>query len=95
MISRAVRDHVRDRLALSFEDMGERRGQDIARPVRAFRVRAHDGANGRRTLPAGGVWPRRAAPLLAAGGVADRPGIAGVGAWLAHSGPAAGAAGRV
>ena len=82
VISRAVRDHVRDRLALSFEDMGERRVKNIARPVRAFRVRAHDGANGRRTLPAGGVW-RVAPALLAAGGVATA--IAG-GAWLAHSG---------
>ena len=50
VISRAVRDHVRDRLALSFEDMGERRVKNIARPVRAFRVGTD--AGGRRAIPA-------------------------------------------
>ena len=80
VISRAVRDHVRDRLALSFEDMGERRVKNIARPVRAFRVGTD--AGGRRAIPARGL--RRVAPaLLAVSGVATA--IAG-GSWLAHSG---------
>jgi TolB-like protein/class 3 adenylate cyclase len=38
-ISRVVRDQVRDRLDFSFEDMGEQQVKNIARPVRAYRVR--------------------------------------------------------
>ena len=38
VVSRVVRDHVRDRLPVSFEDMGEQIVKNIARPVRAFRV---------------------------------------------------------
>ena len=37
-VSRVVRDQVRDKLAISFEDMGEQRVKNIARPVRAYRV---------------------------------------------------------
>ncbi len=35
-ISRAVRDQVRDRLPVSFDDLGEQEVKNIARPVRAF-----------------------------------------------------------
>ncbi|MBV8089326.1 MAG: adenylate/guanylate cyclase domain-containing protein, partial [Alphaproteobacteria bacterium] len=37
-VSRMVRDQVRDKLDLSFEDMGEQQVKNIARPVRAYRV---------------------------------------------------------
>jgi adenylate cyclase len=37
-VSRMVRDQVRDKLALSFEDMGEQPVKNIARPVRAYQV---------------------------------------------------------
>jgi adenylate cyclase len=37
-VSRMVRDQVRDKLASSFEDMGEQQVKNIARPVRAYRV---------------------------------------------------------
>jgi adenylate cyclase len=37
-ISRAVRDQVRDRLPIAFEDLGEHRVKNVARPVRAFRI---------------------------------------------------------
>jgi len=37
-ISRAVRDQVRDRLPISFEDLGEHEVPNIARPVRIFRI---------------------------------------------------------
>ncbi len=37
-VSRTVRDNVRDRLDLSFEDQGEVEVKNIARPVRVFRV---------------------------------------------------------
>ena len=38
-ISRVVRDQVRDRLDYTFEDLGEQRVKNIARPVRVYRVR--------------------------------------------------------
>jgi adenylate cyclase len=37
-VSRVVRDQVRDKLAVSFEDMGEQQVKNIARPVRAYRA---------------------------------------------------------
>jgi adenylate cyclase len=37
-VSRAVRDQVRDRLPIAFEDLGEHEVKNIARPVRAFRI---------------------------------------------------------
>ncbi|SEC69255.1 adenylate cyclase [Rhizobiales bacterium GAS188] len=37
-VSRVVRDQVRDKLDLTFEDMGERQVKNIARPVRVFRI---------------------------------------------------------
>src|SRR5262245_21973864 len=37
-VSRVVRDQVRDKLAVSFEDMGEQRVKNIARPVRTYRA---------------------------------------------------------
>ena len=60
VVSRSVRDHVRDKLPLRFEDMGEQLLKNIARPVRAFRVRNDDGAKrkdrkiGRRAVLYGG-----------------------------------------
>ncbi len=38
-VSRVVRDQVRDKLAFAFEDMGEQQVKNIARPVRAHRIR--------------------------------------------------------
>ncbi len=38
-ISGTVYDHVRDRLPLVFEDLGEQQVKNIARPVRVYRVR--------------------------------------------------------
>jgi len=40
LVSRAVRDQVRDRLDLVWEDLGEHELKNIARPVRVYRVRA-------------------------------------------------------
>src|SRR6202045_1752808 len=37
-ISRVVRDQIRDKLDLAFEDMGEQQVKNIARPVRVYRV---------------------------------------------------------
>ncbi|HEX6121452.1 MAG TPA: adenylate/guanylate cyclase domain-containing protein [Dongiaceae bacterium] len=41
-VSRGVRDQVRDRLAVSFEDLGEQQVKNIARPVRCFRLVFND-----------------------------------------------------
>ena len=37
-VSRVVRDQVRDKLAVGFEDRGEQQVKNIARPVRVYRV---------------------------------------------------------
>jgi adenylate cyclase len=37
-VSRAVRDQVRDRLPIAFEDLGEHEVKNVTRPVRAYRV---------------------------------------------------------
>ena len=37
-VSRMERDQVRDKLALTFEDLGQQQVKNIARPVRAYRV---------------------------------------------------------
>ncbi len=37
-VSRVVRDQVRDKLAIPFEDMGEQQVKNIARPVHAYRA---------------------------------------------------------
>ena len=38
-VSNTVHEHVRDRLPFVFEDLGEQQVKNIARPVRAYRVR--------------------------------------------------------
>src|SRR4029453_7072290 len=37
-VTRGVRDHLRDRMEYEFEDLGEHKVKNIARPVRVFRV---------------------------------------------------------
>jgi class 3 adenylate cyclase len=39
-VSNTVYDHLRDRLPFVFEDLGEQRVKNIARPVRVYRVPA-------------------------------------------------------
>jgi TolB-like protein/class 3 adenylate cyclase len=41
-VNRVVRDQVRDKLDIAFEDMGEQQVKNIARPVRVFRVLAEE-----------------------------------------------------
>jgi adenylate cyclase len=38
-VSRVVRDQVRDRLEVAFDDLGEQQVKNIARPVRVYRIR--------------------------------------------------------
>jgi TolB-like protein len=64
-VSRVVRDQVRDKLGFAFEDMGEQQVKNIARPVRAYRVR-DVGAAAKSSLASG----QSALPLP------DKPSIA-------------------
>src|SRR5215470_13108358 len=64
-LSRVVRDQVRDRLDCAFEDLGEQRGKDIARPVRVYRV-------GDRDTPIEPSLPGTPSPLP----LPDKPSIA-------------------
>jgi TolB-like protein/class 3 adenylate cyclase len=67
-VSRVVRDQVRDKLAFSFEDMGEQQVKNIARPVRVHRVLL--GERPDPSEPATAVPPK---PPLA---LPDKPSIA-------------------
>jgi adenylate cyclase len=40
-VSRGVRDHIRNKTAVGFDDLGEQSVKNIARPVRAFSLRLH------------------------------------------------------
>src|SRR5438132_7499675 len=65
-VSRVVRDQVRDKLAISFEDMGEQRVKNITRPVRAYRILLAEKAR----VPS--ILPETTAPRP----LPDRPSIA-------------------
>src|SRR5438270_8989969 len=65
-VSRVVRDQVRDKLAIPFEDMGEQQVKNIARPVRAYRALLAERAN-RPSIPSEAAAPRA---------LPDRPSIA-------------------
>ena len=67
-VSRAVRDQVRDRLAIAFEDLGEHEVANIARPVRVFRITLGDEA------PAPALAPVARRKISAA--PAERPAVA-------------------
>jgi TolB-like protein/class 3 adenylate cyclase len=62
-VNRVVRDQVRDRLDIAFEDLGEQQVKNIARPVRAFRVVAEG-----KPMPKPPALPSLALP--------DKPSIA-------------------
>src|SRR6516162_3693676 len=65
-VSRMVRDQVRDKLAISFEDMGEQQVKNIARPARAYRALLAERTDRPSTLS------ETAAPRT----LSDRPSIA-------------------
>ena len=76
-ISRAVRDQVRDKLPVTFDDLGEQQVKNIARPVRAFGLTPQAIAAIPELVPDGGAAPggrgrwiiaALAAITLAAGG---------------------------
>jgi adenylate cyclase len=60
-ISRTVRDQIRDKLPYAFEDLGEQRVKNIARPVRVYALSSAAAAD----LPASGVLPTASIQHLA------------------------------
>jgi TolB-like protein/class 3 adenylate cyclase/Flp pilus assembly protein TadD len=62
-VSRVVRDQTRDRLPYSFEDMGEQRFKNIARPVRVYWLR--DAATEITSAPAQATMPLPDKPSIA------------------------------
>ena len=41
-VSRGVRDHIRHKIPIAFEDLGEQQVKNIARPIRVFRLRLNE-----------------------------------------------------
>src|SRR4029450_8739230 len=64
-VSRVVRDQVRDKLAFSFEDMGEQLVKNIARPVHAHRIRIGAAAAAPPAASAGATPPLPDKPSIA------------------------------
>jgi adenylate cyclase len=65
-VSRVVRDQVRDRLDIGFDDLGPQQVKNIARPVRVFRI----------APPSSAPSPRGAAAPRSVGAAPDKPSIA-------------------
>ena len=49
-VSRGVRDHIRHKIAVGFDDLGEQKVKNIARPVRAFKLRLNSEATSEAVL---------------------------------------------
>jgi adenylate cyclase len=64
-VSNTVHDHVRDRLPFAFEDLGEQRVKNIARPVRVYRVRDANAAAKSPSAPAQPALPLPDKPSVA------------------------------
>ena len=71
-VSRMVRDQVRDKLAFSFEDMGEQQVKNIARPIRVHRIVLGEKSN-RSEMATGGPQENQQTPPLI---LPDKPSIA-------------------
>ena len=84
-VSRMVRDQVRDKLDLAFEDVGEQQVKNIARPVRAYRLRIEGVAGAGTAIPSTvrGRVPRWAIAAGIAGFVVLAIGAAAF--WRLHS----------
>ena len=64
-VSRVVRDQVRDKLDVVFDDMGEQQVKNIARPVRVYRVRGETAAVDPAPAPAQPALPLPEKPSIA------------------------------
>jgi TolB-like protein/class 3 adenylate cyclase/Tfp pilus assembly protein PilF len=72
-VSRSVRDQVRDRVPVSFEDLGEQKVRNIARPIRCYRTRFDDYTAA--ACPEAAGWRRRLLPAALAAGLTLSAGI--------------------
>jgi adenylate cyclase len=72
-VSNTVHDHVRDRMPFVFEDLGERQVNNIARPLRIYRVRPGCPLSNSPPLAGEGRVEAGGAPSLA---LPDKPSIA-------------------
>jgi adenylate cyclase len=82
-VSRQVRDHVRDRLALDFEELGALNLKNIARPVETFALKLDSAAWKPATYATrGGHRVRSRAALIAGVGALLVVGAGGAGWWL-------------
>src|SRR5712692_3854269 len=84
-ISRTVRDQVRDKLPVSFDDLGEQRVKNIARPVRAFALSPEAIAVAPELPPGAGfaVKPARHRTWIAAALIGiSVPTVGGVAWWM-------------
>jgi adenylate cyclase len=87
-VSRAVRDQVRDKLPIAFDDLGEQTVKNIARPVRAFGLRPEAIAATPDLAPSGGPAPtihhrRWIGATVAVVGI-----VGAASAWWVFGGPA-------
>jgi TolB-like protein/class 3 adenylate cyclase/Flp pilus assembly protein TadD len=89
-ISRAVRDQVRDKLPVSFDDLGEQQVKNIVRPVRAFGLSPEAVVALPEFAPGGFNVPSRPGPLwiIAAVVAVTVMAAAGGAAWWMVRGPA-------
>jgi adenylate cyclase len=65
LVSNTVHDHVRDRLPFTFEDLGEQQVKNMARPLRAYRVREGTAPSEERLLVSPRPLPLPDKPSLA------------------------------
>jgi class 3 adenylate cyclase/TolB-like protein/Tfp pilus assembly protein PilF len=80
-ISRSVRDQVRDKLPVTFDDLGEQQVKNIARPVRAFGLTPQAITAVPELVPTGPAIPARRARTWVIPGVIAVIIIGGGGAW--------------
>jgi TolB-like protein/class 3 adenylate cyclase len=79
-VRRAVRNQVRDKLPLVFEDLGEVEVKNIARPIRVFRVLPEGATPKPASRP--GAWRPNRVQLIAAAVIALLIAAGGIGFWL-------------
>ena len=80
-VSRTVYNHVRNKVGLTFEPMGEHKVKNIAEPITVYRVLP--GSAGAASDRRGSVGSRRRRPAAVAAAVAVLLAVGAAGAWYA------------
>jgi class 3 adenylate cyclase/TolB-like protein/Tfp pilus assembly protein PilF len=81
-VSRTVRNQVRDKLEVGFEDLGEQEVKNIARPVRVFRAHLDEAGRGPRARPRRTRSKPGRPVVFAVAGVVLLAAAVGLAAWL-------------